>query len=1836
LIGLVAGRHFIAAILFAFVSMLQAGLAVDDPGEPEARASRVSGRVPGELIVRFKPGTSDTKKSQAFKKANGIARSLIAQSARVARVGGKVIPASEELHVVKVVGNISVAKTILEQDPNILYAEPNFKTRLFSAAPLTPNDFEFDSLYGLHNTGLNGGKIGADIDATEAWSIGTGSREVVVAVIDTGMDYFHEDLRANVWTNPREIPGNGIDDDRNGYIDDVYGYDFVSNDSDPFDDHFHGTHVSGTIGAMGNNGIGVVGVCWQVRMMAVKAFDEQGNGNVADAVAAIHYAIANGARVINASWGLEDRSRALADAVADAQAAGVIFVAAAGNSRTATPFYPAGYDSVIAVASLNNKDERSQFSNFGPHVDISAPGEQILSTVPDSKYDAISGTSMAAPHVSGAAALILSRHPEFTVAEVTTILKNTADFVQSDRAIGRGRVNTYKALQIDVPLPNATLKASNVLKGRVTFTGTASGDHFQRYALSYGTGLQPTAWTEFFNSQSSVTNGVLYGDFDSSVLDDGTYTFRVEVWNENGQSASDLATAQVLNVQLASPLSADIARSRAPLVLRGTVFGQGRRYGLEWSRGLVQTQWFTTGFTIPGNGEVLDGTLGIFDTSLVASNEFYSFRLSATNASGAVQQFTASFVWLDSHLRPGWPVYLPFEGDYALEDWRQAKVADLDGDGHKEIVIVDHGNADGKIARLLVYRDDGTLAWSRDLNGEEPFTDVPTIADVDGDGKLDILVDVGSLFYAFNYQGNLLKGAWPVSLNAKRLGKVVADLDHDGKMEIVTLANLPGENSSLTSLAIYDLEGHALQRWTVSSCGATNISQRAFPVVANMDDDADLEIVIVSACSEVMMFDINKPDGPVWTALLSGTALNSPVVADVDHDGLNDVVVATWSATKGGGGGVYWFDRNGQPEPGWPVLTDDAFLTPPAVADINGDGFLEICVAGDRSFQLHVLEHDGFEAPGWPVSISNMSTAGSPAIADIDGDSRPDIIYTAPGYMNLAVGFNDPHRLGGIAAWSGGGVPIKLNGAGPYPNLPIEGSGANSFFKASPVTVADLDGNGKLDLVAVSVRDRTIVPPGQTAVSKDRSSIYAWELDVPAKQDFPVWTEFQHAPDNNAFLPTPKLPPQPPATLPIDDQIVAVGQPFPPLALDEFLVFPGEVIEGLSWTASGAIDLRVEIDAAHVAHVVAPSPAWESSETITFTVTDGRTFTRAISVIFEARRNFIPPIAIPDEVTANEDESIVIDPVANDQNPIVGVLKLAGVSNPLHGKAVFGGDGKISYIGNTNYFGDDAFTYVVQNDSGAKAFGTVTIHVNPVNDPPIANDDRALTFEDRPVTIDVMANDKDADGDPLAIVSVSAATDGTTSLIDNKISFEPKPGFYGTNIFVYTVTDGKSAPQPASVTVLVRALNNAPIAKPQSIEMNRNTTKDITYYADDLEGDSLSFRIIQGPQHGELFSYPTIGSYTPRKGYSGTDSFTYKANDGQLEGPEATVDITILATNNPPVATSLSLMTRVNQAVAVNLSAVDYDDDPVTFRVLEQPANGILAGNGSNYIYTPNLNFIGKDQFTYAISDGMDEATGIVQLEATDKNTAPGANVKFVKTTPNTPVGIVLSGSDAESNPLTFALTSLPKHGVLTGDAPYLSYAPETNYVGPDRLRFTVSDGEFTSDPAAVTIAIAPKNALPVATNQIVTIPPGGPGYINLTVGDADGDPLQVVILKGPRGGRLFGTGTFFTYIPNSNSGLDGFTYKPWDGRNFGAEAVVRIEQSNVQEPQGLGFDSVKLGASGVFQLSLTNQLGASFHIETSGDLSAWTTLTNVLSSSGRFLFNAPATNAQTYYRAVQ
>jgi hypothetical protein len=342
--------------------------------------------------------------------------------------------------------------------PEVEYVEPNGIMTL----NLTPDDQHYSLLWGLENTGQEirdaSGTADADIDADEAWNITTGSADVVVAVIDSGIDIGHFDLKDNLWINQDEAPGNGIDDDGNGYIDDVYGWNFVYNNNDVIDERGHGTHVSGTIAARGNNGIGVAGVCWQSSIMTLKVFGAGGGATFEDLAEAVLYAANNGAQVSNNSYGCHGGSQCfshtLEDAIQVANDQDMLFVVAAGNDNSNNDVviqYPCNSEvaNVLCVAATDFNDDRASFSNDGKvNVDLGAPGVNIASTFPGNYYVYASGTSMATPHVAGAAALTLSQDPTLSTAKLKRLLLGSVDPVTSltNVTVTGGRLNVYRAL----------------------------------------------------------------------------------------------------------------------------------------------------------------------------------------------------------------------------------------------------------------------------------------------------------------------------------------------------------------------------------------------------------------------------------------------------------------------------------------------------------------------------------------------------------------------------------------------------------------------------------------------------------------------------------------------------------------------------------------------------------------------------------------------------------------------------------------------------------------------------------------------------------------------------------------------------------------------------------------------------------------------------------------------------------------------------------------------------------------------------------------------------------------------------------------------------------------------------------------------------------------------------------------------------------------------------------------------------------------------------------------------------------------------------------------------
>lgn len=420
------------ACLCALAALSSVGVTAGraDEATPEA--------VPGQLVVGFQPTATDQQQEKAVKKAGGSIEN------KIDSIDGALVSVDP--------GEVDSAAQELARQRTVRYVEPNYVVH----SSRLPNDHLFGEQWALRNAGQYGGKSGADIHATDAWDLTTGAN-VTVAVIDTGVDYTHGDLSPNMWNNPADPP-NGVDDDHNGFVDDTHGANFIAENGNPMDDAGHGSHVAGILGAKGNNGAGIAGVNWDVKVLALKFLDKDGQGNTADAANAIDYAVSHGARVINASWGGPAFSQALYQAVRRAGDRGVTFVAAAGNSgqnADIKPDYPAAFDlpNIVSVAATNASDGLVDFSNYGAtSVDLTAPGDDIQSTVPKivdpSGYASFSGTSMATPFVTGAVALYLSRFPQAPGDQARTAILQSVDKLPglAGKVATGGRLDVARAL----------------------------------------------------------------------------------------------------------------------------------------------------------------------------------------------------------------------------------------------------------------------------------------------------------------------------------------------------------------------------------------------------------------------------------------------------------------------------------------------------------------------------------------------------------------------------------------------------------------------------------------------------------------------------------------------------------------------------------------------------------------------------------------------------------------------------------------------------------------------------------------------------------------------------------------------------------------------------------------------------------------------------------------------------------------------------------------------------------------------------------------------------------------------------------------------------------------------------------------------------------------------------------------------------------------------------------------------------------------------------------------------------------------------------------------------
>jgi hypothetical protein len=893
--------------------------------------------VPGEYLVKFRIPTSAEYAESALQST------ALVEKRRYRSVAGL-------YHVLAPPGIDPRAAAIqLAHDPAVEYIEPNFKVH----ARAIPNDTLFSQQWAL-NTALAG-----NINAPAAWNLTTGSAKVVLAVIDTGIDYTHPDLAANVWVNSPGCTGNDTD----GYPTDCHGINAITGSGDPMDDNDHGTHVSGIMGAVGNNDLGIAGVNWSVSLLACKFLDSTGSGATADAITCLDYIALMKKRGVNIvasnnSWGSTTYSQALSDAIAAQRQLGILFVTAAGNNTVdddQSPQYPCSYDHSNIICVAASQGGLTDFSDYGVGtVHLAAPGQGILSTVLGGKYDSYDGTSMATAFVTGAAGLLSAQDPtrdwraiknlilagaakpaQGTILTLTGGTLNAANSMSCQNSIVSARMRPpvfetitlavgasleLEAININCATPNGNVTV-DVQPGGETVSLVDDGTGNDEAA---GDGIYTGAWAA--SAAGSYTLTFRTGDVVKVVVDPFLKAgFPTQMYiqpDSNGQTPLPAATVVVGNLD---------GRPGQQILAPGYV--NGPLY--VWrSDGTAEPGWPNYDF-----GETVEVSLGTFASG--APNDV----VVAGYYTGNLGLYTA-----DDAAVPGWP-------QSASNNYYPPPIVDLNGTGIDTIISYPAYNAKGTLfsttSTIPPSEQDGPLA----------------VADLDAVGEFNFVSASISTLWASSASG--MRPGFPLSFPANLGGTwanvVIGDVDGDGKPEII-----------VSGLQAADPDGQ----------GALH-----------------LEILIYNNYG-VLERELSTPPGIASNALIA--------LADLDGDGIPEIVTAT-------GPELYAWKGNGSLMPGFPVLAGTGqYVGPVAVGDINGDGYPDIVFmssgSNSTSGQLNGFDRRGVVLSGFPRPILYMSGATTPAIADLDGSGRNDLVVATTPY----VGFRDS-----IFAYD-------LQGAGPY------------------------------------------------------------------------------------------------------------------------------------------------------------------------------------------------------------------------------------------------------------------------------------------------------------------------------------------------------------------------------------------------------------------------------------------------------------------------------------------------------------------------------------------------------------------------------------------------------------------------------------------------------------------------------------------------------------------------------------------------------------------------------------------------------------------------------------
>ena len=595
-----------------------------------------------------------------------------------------------------------------------------------------------------------------------------------------------------------------------------------------------------------------------------------------------------------------------------------------------------------------------------------------------------------------------------------------------------------------------------------------------------------------------------------------------------------------------------------------------------------------------------------------------------------------------------------------------------------------------------------------------------------------------------------------------------------------------------------------------------------------------------------------------------------------------------------------------------------------------------------------------------------------------------------------------------------------------------------------------------------------------------------------------------------------------------------------------------------------------------------PDLNYNGPDSFSFTVNDGAggTDTGMVNITVTAVQD--GPVAGDQTLNTQEDTALPVTLTGSDVDG--DPLTFCCVTDPPNG-SITGTAPNLVYTPDLNFNGTDSFDFTVDDGNSNTDVGTVTVNVTAVNDAPVADDQAVETAEDTPLSVTLTASD--IDGDALTYTVTGGPSHGTLAGSPPFLVYTPALNYFGPDSFTFLVDDGAGGTDTGTIAITVTPVNDPPVADDQAVSTGEDGPRAIQLTASDVDNTEaqLTYAIDTPPANGTLSGSPPNIVYTPGLNYTGPDQFTFTVYDGEFTDT-GTIDITVGPRNDPPVADPQAVSTDEDTPLAITLSGNDADGDSLTYSVTSGPSNGTLAGTPPNVTYTPALDFVGHDAFTFQADDGNGGLdTAVVDITVGGLNDPPVADPQAVTTNEDEPIAINLTGSDVDGDALTISPASAPVNGTLTGSGNFVIYSPGLNFNGSDEFTFLVSDGNGGTDTATVSITVNAVNDEPDAQPQIVNTPEDTAVAITLAGVDADGDALTYSITGPPSNGTLSGTAPNVTYTPNPDyNGADFFTFAVSDGNGGSDTATVSI---NVAAAPLIGTYIVPDGAVANVQIEL-------------------------------------------------